>query len=152
MTSSSISSIIRIPPLLQRCSWLHGSSQCQHNPVAYRSRSSSPVNLFGAGPWSTVGGGEGFNITGWGVTLVLRASWFNCSSWCRAKEMADISVSGCRALTSPRISGFKPSIKVHNSYFCDQSWVWLDNLSNLVWYSWMVEVCRIFASCPSVFS
>ena len=59
--------------------------------------------------------------------------------------MATISVYSCRALTSPRISGFKPSMKVLNSYFWDQSWVWLDNLSNLVWYSWMVEVCRILS-------
>ena len=152
MTSSSIGSIIRSPPLLQRCSRLQRSSQCQHNPFAYRSRSSSLVNLFGAGTWSTVGGVEGFNITSWGATLVLQDSWFNCSSWCRAKEMAAISVYGCRALTSPRISGFKPSMKVLNSYFLDQSRVWLDNLSNLVWYSWMVEVCWIFASCSSIFS
>ncbi|RRT71695.1 hypothetical protein B296_00004809 [Ensete ventricosum] len=47
----------------------------------------------------------------WGATLVLHTSWFNCSSWIRAKEIAARRVYGCRAFTSPRISGFRPSIK-----------------------------------------
>ncbi|RWW78381.1 hypothetical protein BHE74_00013403 [Ensete ventricosum] len=46
------------------------------------------------------------------VTLVLCTSWFNCSSRIRVKEIAAIRVYGCRAFTSPRISGFRPSIKV----------------------------------------
>ncbi|RWV94646.1 hypothetical protein GW17_00042798, partial [Ensete ventricosum] len=46
-----------------------------------------------------------------GVTLVLHTSWFNCSSWIRAKEITAIIVYGCRAFTSPRIFGFRPSIK-----------------------------------------
>ncbi|RZS08053.1 hypothetical protein BHM03_00038980 [Ensete ventricosum] len=46
-----------------------------------------------------------------GATLVLRASWFNHSSWIRAKEITVIRVYGCRAFTSPRISGFRPSMK-----------------------------------------
>ncbi|RWW50511.1 hypothetical protein BHE74_00043215 [Ensete ventricosum] len=59
-----------------------------------------------------VEGAEGFGIAGRGATLVLQASWFNRSSCNRAKEMAAISMYGCRAFTSPRVSGFKPSIKV----------------------------------------
>ncbi|RZS12485.1 hypothetical protein BHM03_00043950 [Ensete ventricosum] len=46
-----------------------------------------------------------------GVTLVLCALWFNRSSWIRAKEIAAIRVYGCRALTSPRIFGFRSSMK-----------------------------------------
>ncbi|RZS02213.1 hypothetical protein BHM03_00032221 [Ensete ventricosum] len=46
-----------------------------------------------------------------GATLVLRTSWFNCSSWIRAKEITAIRVYSCRTFTS-RISGFRPSIKV----------------------------------------
>ncbi|RWW51076.1 hypothetical protein BHE74_00042612 [Ensete ventricosum] len=37
-------------------------------------------------------GAVGLSIAGWGVTLVLRASWFNRSSWIRAKEIAAIGV------------------------------------------------------------
>ncbi|RRT31280.1 hypothetical protein B296_00032771 [Ensete ventricosum] len=50
-------------------------------------------------------------MTGRGVVFVLRTSWFNCSSWIRAKEITAIRVYGCRAFTSPRICGFRPSIK-----------------------------------------
>ncbi|RWV83447.1 hypothetical protein GW17_00054936 [Ensete ventricosum] len=50
-------------------------------------------------------------MAGRGATLVLRTSWFNCSSWIRAKEITTIRVYGCRAFTSPRISGFRPLIK-----------------------------------------
>ncbi|RRT37133.1 hypothetical protein B296_00036714 [Ensete ventricosum] len=50
-------------------------------------------------------------MAGQGATLVLHTSWFNCSSWIRAKEIAAIRVYGCRTFTSPRISGFRPSIK-----------------------------------------
>ncbi|RRT34672.1 hypothetical protein B296_00048047 [Ensete ventricosum] len=53
----------------------------------------------------------GLGMASRGVTLVLRTSWFNCSSWIRAKEIAAIRVYGCRAFTSPRIFGFRPSIK-----------------------------------------
>ncbi|RZS15961.1 hypothetical protein BHM03_00047887 [Ensete ventricosum] len=50
-------------------------------------------------------------MAGRGATLVLRASWFNRSSWIRAKKIIAIRVYGCRALTSPRIFGFRPSMK-----------------------------------------
>ncbi|RZR96622.1 hypothetical protein BHM03_00025676 [Ensete ventricosum] len=46
-----------------------------------------------------------------GVTLVLRALWFNRSSWIRANKITTIRVYGCRALTSPRSSSFRPSMK-----------------------------------------
>ncbi|RZR79684.1 hypothetical protein BHM03_00005476 [Ensete ventricosum] len=62
----------------------------------------------GTGVGMAVEGAEGFGIAGRGATLVLRASWFNRSSYSRGKEMAAISVYGCRAFTSPGISGFKP--------------------------------------------
>ncbi|RWV99392.1 hypothetical protein GW17_00037702 [Ensete ventricosum] len=39
-------------------------------------------------------GAVGLGMAGRGVTLVLRASWFNCSSWIRAKEIATIRVYG----------------------------------------------------------
>ncbi|RWW47459.1 hypothetical protein BHE74_00046542 [Ensete ventricosum] len=55
-------------------------------------------------------------MAGRGVTLVLRTSWFNYSSWIRAKEIVVIRVYGCRAFTSHRISGFRPSIKVPKSF------------------------------------
>ncbi|RWW11643.1 hypothetical protein GW17_00024736 [Ensete ventricosum] len=61
--------------------------------------------------WMAVEGTVGLSMAGQGVTLVLRTSWFNCSSWIRAKEIAAIRVYGCRAFTSPRIFGFRPSIK-----------------------------------------
>ncbi|RWW20371.1 hypothetical protein BHE74_00050152 [Ensete ventricosum] len=49
---------------------------------------------------------------GWsGVTLVLRTSWFNCSSGIHAKEITAIRVYGCRAFTSPRIFDFRHSIR-----------------------------------------
>ncbi|RWV79932.1 hypothetical protein GW17_00058868 [Ensete ventricosum] len=78
-------------------------------------------------------GGNRPRYAGRGATLVLHASWFNRSSWIRAKEITTIRVYGCRALTSPRISGFRPSMKVPKSCFSDQSSVWLDKCSNLVW-------------------
>ncbi|RRT71720.1 hypothetical protein B296_00023995, partial [Ensete ventricosum] len=71
-------------------------------------------------------GAVGLDMAGRGVTLVLRTSWFNCSFWIRAREIIAIRVYGCRAFTSPRISGFRPSIKVHKSCFSDQFSVWLD--------------------------
>ncbi|RWW79422.1 hypothetical protein BHE74_00012289, partial [Ensete ventricosum] len=40
----------------------------------------------------------GLSMAGRGATLVLRTSWFNCSSWIRAKEIVAIRVYGCRAL------------------------------------------------------
>ncbi|RZS03545.1 hypothetical protein BHM03_00033737 [Ensete ventricosum] len=43
-------------------------------------------------------------MAGRGATLVLHTSWFNCSSWIRAKEIAAIRVYGGRAFTSPRTS------------------------------------------------
>ncbi|RWW87210.1 hypothetical protein BHE74_00003979 [Ensete ventricosum] len=58
-----------------------------------------------------VEGAEGFNITSREVTIVLQALWFNHSSYSYVKEMAAIRVYGCRAFTSPRISGFKPLMK-----------------------------------------
>ncbi|RRT83303.1 hypothetical protein B296_00007528 [Ensete ventricosum] len=39
-----------------------------------------------------VEGAEGFDMAGRGVSLVLRASWFNRSSWILAKEIAAIRV------------------------------------------------------------
>ncbi|RWW38411.1 hypothetical protein BHE74_00056340 [Ensete ventricosum] len=51
-------------------------------------------------------------MAGRGVTLVFRSSWFNHSSWIYVKEITAICVYGCRAFTSLRISGFRPSIKV----------------------------------------
>ncbi|RWW72768.1 hypothetical protein BHE74_00019414 [Ensete ventricosum] len=68
-----------------------------------------------------------------GVTLVLHASWFNRSSWICAKEIVAIRVSGRRAFTSHRISSFRSLMKVPKSCFSDQSSVWLDKRSNLVW-------------------
>ncbi|RWW70231.1 hypothetical protein BHE74_00022094 [Ensete ventricosum] len=103
---------MRSRPFLQRCSWLHGSSQCQHNPLADRSRSLSLVNYFGARACMAVEGAVGLSMAGWGATLVLRTSWFNRSSRIHAKKIAAIRVYGCRAFTSPWISGFRPSIKV----------------------------------------
>ncbi|RRT49910.1 hypothetical protein B296_00043755, partial [Ensete ventricosum] len=79
--------------------------------MADRSRSSSLVNFFGAGVSMAVEGVVGLGMTGRGVTIVLHTSWFNCSSWIYAKEIAAIRVYGCRAFTSPRISDFRPSIK-----------------------------------------
>ncbi|RWW59921.1 hypothetical protein BHE74_00033114 [Ensete ventricosum] len=93
LSSSSADSIIRSQPFLQQCSRLHGSSQCQHNPLADRSQSSSLVNFFGAGAWKAVEVAVGLNMAGWGVTLVLHTSWFNRSSWIRTKEITAISVS-----------------------------------------------------------
>ncbi|RZS28068.1 hypothetical protein BHM03_00061624 [Ensete ventricosum] len=71
-------------------------------------------------------------MAGQGVTLVLHTSWFNRSSWIRAKEIIAISVYGCRTFTSPRIFGFRPSIKVPESCFSDQFSIWLHKHSNLV--------------------
>ncbi|RWV84571.1 hypothetical protein GW17_00053703 [Ensete ventricosum] len=99
-----------------------------------------------------VEGAKGFGTAGWGATLVLRTSWFNRSSPILAKKIAAIRVYDCRTFTSPRISDFTSSIKVHKSYFSDQSTVWLDKHSNLVWYSCIVEVYRIFANCLSMLS
>ncbi|RWW46026.1 hypothetical protein BHE74_00048071 [Ensete ventricosum] len=39
-------------------------------------------------------GGVGLDMAGRGVTLVLRTSWFNGSSWIRAKEIVTIRVYG----------------------------------------------------------
>ncbi|RWW67560.1 hypothetical protein BHE74_00024982 [Ensete ventricosum] len=75
-----------------------------------------------------------------GATLVLRTSWFNHSSWILAKEIIVVRVYGYRAFTSPRISSFRPSIKVHKSYFSNQSIVWLDKYSNLIWYSCSIKL------------
>ncbi|RRT37763.1 hypothetical protein B296_00034243 [Ensete ventricosum] len=74
--------------------------------------SSSLVNLFGAGAQMAVEGAVGLNMAGQGVTLVLRASWFNRSSWIRVKEITAIRVYGYCAFTSSQISGFRPSMKV----------------------------------------
>ncbi|RWV85843.1 hypothetical protein GW17_00052330 [Ensete ventricosum] len=57
--------------------------------------------FFGAGARMVAEGAVGLDMAGRGATLVLRASWFNRSSWIRAKEIAGIRVYGCRALTSP---------------------------------------------------
>ncbi|RRT62937.1 hypothetical protein B296_00002483 [Ensete ventricosum] len=58
-----------------------------------------------------VEGAVGLGMAGQGATLVLRASWFNRSSWICAKEIIAIRVYDCRAFTSPRISGFRPQGK-----------------------------------------
>ncbi|RRT43481.1 hypothetical protein B296_00054336, partial [Ensete ventricosum] len=50
--------------------------------------------------WMAIEGAKGFDIAGWGVTLVLRASWFKRSSCSHAKELAAIRVYGCHAFTS----------------------------------------------------
>ncbi|RRT72964.1 hypothetical protein B296_00029268 [Ensete ventricosum] len=97
--------------------------QCQHNPLAERSRSSSLINVFGARAHMVVEGAIGLSMVGREVTLVLRTSWFNHSSWIRVKEITAIRVYGCRAFTSPRISGFRSSIKIPKSCFLDQSTV-----------------------------
>ncbi|RWV78130.1 hypothetical protein GW17_00060953 [Ensete ventricosum] len=122
LSSSSTSSIMRNWPFLQRCSRLHGSSQCQHNPLADRSRSSTLINFFGVGTRIAVEGAIGLGMAGHGVTLVLRASWFNRSSWIPAKKIAAIRVYGCRALTSPRIFGFRPSMKVSGMGILEKGW------------------------------
>ncbi|RWV94898.1 hypothetical protein GW17_00042525 [Ensete ventricosum] len=83
----------------------------QHNPLADHSRSSFLVNFFGAGAWMAIEGAVGLGMAGRGATLVLHTSWFNCSSWIRAKEITTVRVYGCRAFTSPRIFDFRPSIK-----------------------------------------
>ncbi|RWV96729.1 hypothetical protein GW17_00040538 [Ensete ventricosum] len=113
-------SMARSCPFLQRCSRLHGSSQCQHNPLVDRLRSSSLVNFFGARARMAVEGAEGFGMAGRGATLVLRTSWFNRSSWILAKEIAAIRVYGCRAFTSPRISGFR-SVMLRSFFYCGVS-------------------------------
>ncbi|RWV88811.1 hypothetical protein GW17_00049077 [Ensete ventricosum] len=64
------------------------------------------------GVWMAVEGTVGLGMAGRGVTLILCTSWFNCSSWIRAKEITVIRVYDCRAFSSPRISSFRPSIKV----------------------------------------
>ncbi|RZS14668.1 hypothetical protein BHM03_00046396, partial [Ensete ventricosum] len=69
-------------------------------------------------------GAIGLSMAGRGVTLVLHASWFNYSSWIRAKEIAAIRVYGCRALTSPRISGFRPSMKFRVEFLGHSMRVW----------------------------
>ncbi|RRT83984.1 hypothetical protein B296_00006363 [Ensete ventricosum] len=99
-----------------------------------------PTQPFGVRARVVVEGAIGFSMAGRGVTLVLRTSWFKRSSRIRIKEIAAIRVYSCRAFTSPCISGFRPSIKVSKSYFSDQFSVWLDKHSNLVWYSYIVEV------------
>ncbi|RRT46551.1 hypothetical protein B296_00030233 [Ensete ventricosum] len=57
-----------------------------------------------------------------GATLVLRASWFNRSSWIRVKEITTIRVYGCRAMASPRIFGFRPSMKVSGMGILEKEW------------------------------
>ncbi|RWW65059.1 hypothetical protein BHE74_00027672 [Ensete ventricosum] len=52
-------------------------------------------------------GAVGLDMAGRGATLVLRTSWFNRSSCICAKEITAIRVYGCRAFTSPRISGLE---------------------------------------------
>ncbi|RWW38646.1 hypothetical protein BHE74_00056110 [Ensete ventricosum] len=102
---------MRSQPFLQRCSRLHYSSQCQHNPLVDRSRNSTLVNFFGVVARMAVEGVVGLGMAGQGVTLILRASWFNRSSWICAKEITAIRLYGCRAFTSPWISDFRPSMK-----------------------------------------
>ncbi|RWV78833.1 hypothetical protein GW17_00060128, partial [Ensete ventricosum] len=46
-------------------------------------------------------GAIGLGMASLGVTLVLRTSWFNRSSWIRKKKIVAIRVYGCRAFTSP---------------------------------------------------
>ncbi|RWW11384.1 hypothetical protein GW17_00025010 [Ensete ventricosum] len=58
-------------------------------------------------------------MVGRGATLVFRTSWFNCSSWIRAKEIVAIRVYGCRAFTFPRISGFRPLLLPLSSTTCN---------------------------------
>ncbi|RWW46230.1 hypothetical protein BHE74_00047851 [Ensete ventricosum] len=101
LSSSSTGSIMRSRPFLQRCSRLYGSLQCQHNPLADHLRSSSLVNFFSVGAQMVVEGAVGLGMAGRGVTLVLRASWFDRSSWIYGKEIVAIRVYGCRAFTSP---------------------------------------------------
>ncbi|RWW49501.1 hypothetical protein BHE74_00044319 [Ensete ventricosum] len=86
-------------------------------PLVDHSQSSSLVNSFGAGARMAVEGAEGFGMASQGATLVLPTLWFNRSSWILAKEITTIRVYGCHAFTSPRISSFRPSIKVPKSYF-----------------------------------
>ncbi|RRT39843.1 hypothetical protein B296_00032667 [Ensete ventricosum] len=95
LSSSSTGSITRSRPFMQRCSRLHGSLPCQHNSLADHSRSSSLVIFFGARAWMAVEGAVGLDMAGRGATLVLRTSWFNCSSWIRAKKITTIIVYGC---------------------------------------------------------
>ncbi|RWW55778.1 hypothetical protein BHE74_00037546 [Ensete ventricosum] len=115
-------------------------SMVHHEELAKRSRNSSLVIFFGEGAWMAVEGAIGLGMAGRGATLVLRASWFNRSSWICTKEIVALRVYDCCTFTSPRISDFRPSIKVPKSCFLDQSIVWLDKRSNLVWYSCIVEV------------
>ncbi|RWW26953.1 hypothetical protein BHE74_00055644 [Ensete ventricosum] len=61
-------------------------------------------------------------MAGQGVTLVLRTSWFNRSSWIRAKKIAAISVYDSRAFTSPRISDFRSSIQIDLIYGWGGRW------------------------------
>ncbi|RWV79077.1 hypothetical protein GW17_00059846, partial [Ensete ventricosum] len=70
-----------------------------------------------------VDGANGLYVVGHAMALVLRASWFSLSLCSHAKEMAALSVYDYRALTSSRISDFKPSMEVLNIYFSDQSWL-----------------------------
>ncbi|RZR96126.1 hypothetical protein BHM03_00025094, partial [Ensete ventricosum] len=44
------------------------------------------------GAWMVVEGVVGLDMAGRGATLVLRISWFNCSSWIRANGIAAIKV------------------------------------------------------------
>ncbi|RWW10675.1 hypothetical protein GW17_00025771 [Ensete ventricosum] len=73
---------------------------------------SSSIGPEGSRAWMAVEGAVALGMAGRGVTLVLHISWFNCSSWIRAKEITAIGVYGCRAFTSPWISDFRPLIKV----------------------------------------
>ncbi|RRT85247.1 hypothetical protein B296_00003358, partial [Ensete ventricosum] len=44
--------------------------------------------------WMAVEGVVGLSMAGQGATLVFHTSWFNCSSWIRAKKIAAIRVYG----------------------------------------------------------
>ncbi|RWV77573.1 hypothetical protein GW17_00061574, partial [Ensete ventricosum] len=95
--------------------------------------------------WMAVEGAVGLNMAGRGATLVLRTSWFNCSSWICAKEIAAIRVYGCHAFTS-RISGFRPSIKVSGMRILEKGvagWKYMKkkdlNITNLEAYTMASE-------------
>ncbi|RWW71781.1 hypothetical protein BHE74_00020453, partial [Ensete ventricosum] len=55
------------------------------------------------------------------VAVILRASWFNRSSWIQAKEITTFTVGGCRALTTPLIFSLSHSMNVPNNCLSDQS-------------------------------
>ncbi|RWV87614.1 hypothetical protein GW17_00050369 [Ensete ventricosum] len=98
----------------QRCTRLL-QKRAEDGAAMYKAIGGPKASIFGYGAWMAVEGAVGLSMAGLGVTLVLRTSWFNCSSWIREKEIVAIRVYDCRAFTSPRISGFRPSIKVPKS-------------------------------------